>query len=309
MRGITLSVPAPTSVTKSRLLTHSIESRLANVGNIESNFKNMLGGKAVFPKLEKVLLANDADVAARGEVGFGKGFGKKDVLVMHAAYGIGAGIITDGKVLRTGAGGGVGEIGHCVPAIGRDEGRRQGLVPLDPQLDVFTCTCDGENHLEGFAGGDAIIRRLSASVGNFEAEPPAGLATLLEDPESSVAETLDALLSAISGPRPWRPGLEAVLDAANMIGRAIHTLNHLFKPEVVYLCGKLSEAGKPFLSEVEEGLAAIPSLDNYAVPIEFGTVQSEFDRRLIMVQGAAMTAVRATMPLITREDLEDIEFG
>lgn len=32
-------------------------------------------------------------------------------------------------------------------------------------------------------------------------------------------------------------------------------------------------------------------------------------RRLIMVRGAAMTAVRATKPLITREDLENIEFG
>lgn len=312
VRGITLSVPAPTSVTESKLLTHSIENRLASVGNIETNFKSMLGGKSVFPRLEKVVLANDADVAVRGEVGFGKGHGKKDVLVVHAAYGIGAGIVTDAKVLRTGAGGGVGEIGHCVPTIGRDEGSAHGLVPLDPNSETFTCECEAENHLEGLAGGQSIIKRLAASVGNFSTDPPEKLAERLEDPERNVAETLDLLLEAISGAdgsEVWRPGLEAVLDAANMIGRAVHTLVHLFRPETVYLCGKLSEAGDSFLTEVEAGFEATPALDNYTPPIELGRARSEVQRRLIMVRGAAMTAVRATWPLITLEDLESLEFG
>lgn len=272
----------------------------------------MLGGRALFPRLEKVVLANDADVAVRGEVGFGDGRGKKDVLVVHAAYGIGAGIVTDGKVLRTGAGGGVGEIGHCVPTIDRDEGSAHGLVPLKPESEVFACACEAENHLEGLAGGTAIVKRLAASVGSFSTDPPAELAKRLADPDRNVAETLDLLLAAIADTgdsKPWEPGLEAVLDAANMIGRAVHTLVHLFKPEAVYLCGKLSEAGEPFLNQVKEGFGATPALEEYTPPIEFGKARDEVQRRLIMVRGAAMTAVRATWPLITLEDLESIEFG
>lgn len=186
------------------------------------------------------------------------------------------------------------------------------MVPLDPESDVFACACEAENHLEGLAGGTAIVKRLAGSVGNFSSDPPEELAKLLAAPDRSVAETLDLLLQAISGlggTPPWRPGLEAVLDAANMIGRAVHTLTHLFKPEAIYLCGKLSEAGTPFLEEVRVGFTAVPSLNNYTPPIELGRARSETQRRLIMVRGAGMTAVRATWPLMTLADLEEVEFG
>lgn len=149
-------------------------------------------------------------------------------------------------------------------------------------------------------------------MGSFSTDPPAELAKRLADPERNVAKTLDLLLEAIADSKdsaPWEPGLEAVLDAANMIGRAVHTLVHLFKPEAVYLCGKLSEAGEPFLDEVKAGFAATPSLEEYRPPIELGKARSEVQRRLIMVKGAAMTAVRATWPLITLEDLESLELG
>lgn len=308
VRGVTLSVPAPTSATESRLLTHSIEARLASVGNIETTFRKMLGPRA-FTKLEKVVLANDADVAARGEVRYGDAYGKKDVLVVHAAFGVGGGIVTDGKVLRTGGGGGAGEIGHCVPIVRRDEGIAHGLVELDPDSEVFTCGCECQHHLEGLAGGEAIVERLAASTKRFGEEPPERLAELLANPDRNVAETLDELLAAVAGDEPWQPGLAALRDAAYLVGGAVHTLVHLFKPEAVYICGKLSEAGEPFLEAVEEGFEAVPPLDGYEPPIKLGTAQDEFMRRLIMVRGAAMTAVRATKPLITRADLENIEFG
>lgn len=307
IRGITLSLPVPVSTTEARTLTHSIEPSLANVASLEVTFKDLLG-KRRYPRLEKVIVANDADVAARGEIRYGNAYGKNDVIAIHAAYGIGAGIISQGRVLRSGAGGGLGEIGHCVPSMRRDEGVKHGLVALDPGEELFRCDCDCLGHLEAMAGGVAIVRRIAASRENLDDDPPPPLLDgLLEDPEVNMAQALDGVLQAATDSDPWRPGLEAVLDAAHMLGGALHTVAHLLRPEVIYLCGKLSEAGEPFLKMVAEGLRAPGSLENYEPTLELGKARNEFGRRLIMVRGAAMTAVRGTKPLITREDLEQIE--
>jgi predicted NBD/HSP70 family sugar kinase len=308
VRGITLSLPAPVSTTQSKVLTNSIENGLGNIENIEKHFR-LIFGEGRFSKLEKVIVANDADVSARGEVRYGNAYGMKDVVVIHAAYGVGAGIVTDGKVLRTGAGGGAGEIGHCVPRIARDEGVNQGLVPLDPEHGLFACACGCVGHLEAMAGGEAIMKRLVASRDSFASAPPGELAGHLADPNRSVSKTLDVLLGCVEGENRWEPGREAVLDAAHMIGGAAHTIAHLMKPEVIYLCGKLSEAGDPFLEVVEQGFDAPGCLQNYKPQLKLGKASSEFDRRLIMVRGAAMTAVRGTEPLITLEDLQERQEG
>lgn len=301
VRGITLSLPAPVSTTESKVLTTSIEKGLGTVGSIEVEFRRMLGSSR-YPNLEKVIVANDADVAARGEVRYGEAYGKRDVVVINAAYGVGAGIVVDGRVLRTGAGGGAGEIGHAMPRIVRDQGAEHGLVPLDPNQE---CKCGCLGHLEALAGGEAIIKRLAASLDEVSVAPPDKLGKLLKDPNSKLSDALDALLEAISGPRPWEPGLEATLDAAHLIGGAAHTLTHLLKPEAIYLCGKLSEAGAPFLEMVEEGFSEPGSLQNYPPSIDLGRATSQFGRRLIMVRGAAMTAVRGTKPLITKQMIRE----
>lgn len=306
IRGITLSLPAPVSTTQSKVLTKSIENGMGNIDSIEAHFKAIFGEEG-FPRLEKVILANDADVSARGEVRYGNAYGKKDVIALHAAYGIGAGIVTDGRVLRTGAGGGAGEIGHCVPRITRDKGADHDLVRLDPENEIYACVCGCVGHLEAMAGGEAIIKRLTSSLDSVKTPPPDELANLLRDPSRSVSEKLDALLVAISAPQPWEPGRQAVLDAAHMIGGAAHTLAHLFKPEAIYMCGKLREAGSPFLTMVEAGLGSPGSLENYKPEIALGKSRSEFDRRLIMVRGAAMTAVRGTEPLIDKEEIKKRE--
>lgn len=309
IRGITLSLPVPVDTPGARTLTTSIEPGLGNVVDIEAEFKKKLGPNR-YPKLEKVVVANDADVAARGEIRYGKAYGKQDVIAIHAAYGIGAGIISAGKVLRSSAGGGLGEIGHCMPAIKRDEGAAHGLVPLDPEDELFKCDCGCFGHLEALAGGIAIVRRIEASRRSDLAEPPPELvAEELEQWRSNPARCLEAVLKASFGSAPWIPGREAVLDAAHMIGGAVHTLTHLLKPEAIFLTGKLSEAGEPFLAMVEEGLRSPGSLQNYEPTIELGEARNEFGRQLILVRGAAMTAVRATKRLISREDLELLEIG
>jgi len=301
IRGVTLSLPAPVSTPQSKLLTKSIEVNLSVVPDISSYFKRALGKS--FTKLQKVVVANDADVAARAEVRYGEAYGQEDVVVVHAAYGIGAGVLAEGNVLRTGAGGGIGEIGHCVPRIFRDEGVQHQLVPLAGDGPLHTCACGHHGHLEALAGGESIVRRIKSSP-DVSPKPPEELAKLLRNPKASVAEQLDGILGVASGDDPWEPGRAAVLDAARLIGGAVHTLTHVLRPEAVYVSGKLSEAGDEFLAEVQTGFTACGPLTGYEPKIALGTAADQFGRRHVMVRGAAMTAVRATKSLIPVEEIE-----
>lgn len=302
VRGVTIGLPAPVSTTRSKLLTKSLETPLSSVPHIASSFEEGLGED--FTNLQKVIVSNDADIVARAEVRYGEAYGMKDVVVLHAAYGIGAGVLAEGKVLRTTAGGGIGEIGHCVPVISRDHGKRFGLLPLSIEHPVYKCACGHLGHLEALAGGSAIIKRLKHSPG-IEPEPPEHLTKLLKDEKANDADVLEGILDAAFGSAAWEPGRAAVLDAAHLIGGSIHTLTHLFRPEAVYLGGKLSEAGNPFLKEVQHAFTKCGPLTDYEPRIALGTAGSQFGRRHVMVRGAAMTAVRGTESLVDVERIKE----
>lgn len=302
VRGVTIGLPVPVSTTRSRLLTKSLETPLSSVPHIASSFEEELG--EAFTNLQKVIVSNDADIAARAEVRYGEAYGMKDVVVLHAAYGIGAGVLAESKVLRTTAGGGIGEVGHCVPVISRDHGQRFGLLPLSVEHPVYKCACGQLGHLEALAGGSAIIKRLRHSPG-IDPEPPEALSKLLKDERANDADVLEAILRASFGSPAWEPGRAAVLDAAHLIGSSVHTLTHVFRPEAVYLGGKLSEAGAPFLKEVQAAFTKCGPLTGYEPKIALGTAGSQFGRRHVMVRGAAMTAVRGTESLVDVKKIKE----
>jgi glucokinase len=87
-----------------------------------------------------VVVDNDANVAALGEVTYGAAIGAKDALMVTLGTGIGGGIILDGKVLR-GAHGFAAEIGHFTVQRG---GPR--------------CACGEDGHWEAIASGTALGR-------------------------------------------------------------------------------------------------------------------------------------------------------
>lgn len=81
-----------------------------------------------------VAMANDADLAAVGEATFGAGKGNRDVVYVTISTGIGAGIVTNGRLMRGRYSG--GEVGHSIVdrdhlAEGRDgtvEGQGSGTA-------------------------------------------------------------------------------------------------------------------------------------------------------------------------------------
>ena len=88
-----------------------------------------------------VILDNDANAAAYGELQVGAARGKREVFFVSLGTGIGAGLIINGKIYR-GAGGFAGEFGH---------------MTIDPE--GIECACGNIGCLETIASGPNIVRR------------------------------------------------------------------------------------------------------------------------------------------------------
>jgi len=105
-------------------------------GVIEAPLQAELEAKTDRP----VIVDNDANVAALGEVTYGAAQGARDALMVTLGTGIGGGIVMNGSVLR-GANGFAAEIGHITVERGG---------PM--------CACGERGHWEAIASGHALGR-------------------------------------------------------------------------------------------------------------------------------------------------------
>ncbi len=92
-----------------------------------------------FPSL-KIVLTNDANAAAIGEMIYGNARGEKDFILITLGTGVGSGIVSDGKLIY-GHDGFAGEIGHTV----YDPNGRQ-------------CGCGRKGCLETYASAGGILK-------------------------------------------------------------------------------------------------------------------------------------------------------
>jgi predicted NBD/HSP70 family sugar kinase len=109
-----------------------------------------------------LFLDNGAKTMGQAEMWFGAGRGARDAIVALLGTGVGAGVVTNGRLYR-GAASSAGEWGHTTVVIG---GRR--------------CRCGARGCLEAYAGAEAILDRAGISVEGTDEE--AALAGLLTDP-------------------------------------------------------------------------------------------------------------------------------
>ena len=97
-----------------------------------------------------VVLENDANAAAMGEMWMGAARGCVDVVSVTLGTGVGGGVVLDGKLWR-GAHGAAGEIGHTT---------------VDP-FGGLKCKCGNTGCLELFASATAIVRMARESLSRF----------------------------------------------------------------------------------------------------------------------------------------------
>jgi glucokinase len=176
-----------------------------------------------------VVVDNDANVAALGEVLHGAGRGRREVLVVTLGTGIGGGLVINGEVHRGGYGL-AAEIGHFT---------------VDP--DGPPCACGARGHWEAIASGSALGRRarewaargdapdvLARADGNVEA------VTGHEVGESAAAGDADAL---------------AILtEHAGAVALGLGGLVNILDPELIVISGGLVELGEALLGPLRAAL-------------------------------------------------------
>jgi predicted NBD/HSP70 family sugar kinase len=159
-------------------------------------------------------LTNDANAGALGERLYGAGRGVDDLIYVRLSAGIGAGVISGGRLI-TGSGGLAGEVGHLPVAPG-------GLV----------CRCGNRGCLETVAAAGPLLDLLHPTHGaDFGVE--------------------DLIAAANAGDAGCR---RVLADAGRALGLQLAGVCNVINPERVVIGGELSAAREPLLDGIRDSL-------------------------------------------------------
>lgn len=175
-------------------------------------------------------LDNDANCALLGEHWVGAARGAREAVCLTLGTGIGGGIVVDGRLVH-GASDAAGEIGHTTIEI---NGRR--------------CGCGNDGCLEAYASGPAIARR---AVEAIESGAASGLTDLVGGDLAAV--TAQTVYQAAAAGDPLAE--EVVKDTARYLGVGVANLLNLLNPEVVVICGGVTQAGDRLFTPLRREVA------------------------------------------------------
>jgi len=210
-------------------------------------------GQPLAEELESALhrpavVTNDVHAAAFAEVERGAASGASAALFVAVGTGVGGAFSLDGRI-RDGRIGVAGSIGHTA-APGRGD---------------RACPCGARGHVEAYAGGRGIERSYAERLGRLE--------TLHE----IAARARDG----------ERPAAEVIVEAAEVLGRAIGGAVNLLDPDLVVLGGGVPEIGPLYLDALRRAVRAEAMLPDQA-PL----VRAEMGANATVI-GAALMASRA----------------
>ena len=154
-----------------------------------------------------VVLENDANAAAMGEMWLGAARGCRHVVCVTLGTGVGGGIVLGGKVWR-GAHGSAGEIGHTT---------------VDP-FSGLKCKCGNTGCLELFASATAIVRMARESLAQF--------------PQATLnVEDLTAEKVYLAGHKGDELALSVFRRAGRYLGIGLSSLMSVIDPEIIVING------------------------------------------------------------------------
>ena len=163
-----------------------------------------------------VFVENDSRAMTYGEYICGIGNNEKNMLFLNVSWGLGMGMIIDGK-LSYGKSGFSGEIGHF------------------PMLDNnHICQCRKTGCLETGASGSAAHRIVMQKLSEGRAS------ILSETLKKNGHISIDDIIRAVNEEDVL--AIEVIEEIGRTLGRAIAGLINLFNPELVVIGGKISEA-------------------------------------------------------------------
>ncbi|PWT90962.1 MAG: ROK family protein [Blastocatellia bacterium] len=169
-----------------------------------------------------VLLENDANAAAVGEMWLGAARGYSNVICITLGTGVGGGIVLDGKLWR-GADGSAGEIGHTT------------VEPFSGP----PCKCGNHGCLEVFASATAIVRMAKEDFDKY--------------PHSTLGlDGLTALKVYNAGIAGDKLSIDVFKRAGRYLGVGLANIITLLGPEVIVIGGGAANGWSLFEEEMME---------------------------------------------------------
>lgn len=199
--------------------------RAVNLGWDVFNIPQVLGQYLDVP----VRAANDANVAAFGEMWQGGGKGHADMVAVTLGTGVGGGIIVGGSIL-TGATGAGGEIGHI--HIEDDE----------PEA----CGCQNHGCLEQYASATGVVRLAARRLAQDQ-EP-----SVLRGGELSAKAVWDAVKEKDE------VAVQVAQQFGEYLGKGLAAVAAVANPEIFVIGGGVSKAGEVLFDYIR------PAYEKYA---------------------------------------------
>ena len=221
LTGIGIGLPGPVDFSKGTVLSPPIMpgwDRFPIIPTLQKSFT-----------LANIVVDNDVNLMALGEITQGAGKGARNLIFLKIGTGIGAGIISDGKIYR-GAKGCAGDVGHiCVDKNG----------PI--------CSCGNAGCLEAVAAGPAIAER-----GRIEAV--SGSSSILKKYYDRNGGKILAENVGDAAREGDPAAIEIIRSSGEIIGDVLAGLVNFYNPEMIIIGGGVSNIGNLLLSSIRQGV-------------------------------------------------------
>lgn len=205
-------------------------------------------------------IENDTRAMTYGELIAGAGQNFRDFLFINVSWGIGMGIVIDGK-LHYGSNGFSGEIGH-----------------INAYNNELMCHCGKKGCLETEVSGRAIQRQFLKRLQDGEVS---SLSRRINNGEH--IDITDIIRAAREDDTL---SIELIESMGTELGRQLANLINIFNPEAVIIGGALAGAGDNLLSPISQAIR------KYALRLASRSVQISFStlREKVGITGACMLA-------------------
>jgi glucokinase len=188
-----------------------------------------------FTELKVIVLTNDANAAAMGEMIYGGARGMKNFVMFTLGTGVGSGLVVNGEMVY-GHDGFAGECGHTM------------LVP-----DGRLCGCEAHGHLEAYCSAPGMKRTAFELLAYYNATD-----SMLADKSYNELDSKMIFEAAAAGDKIAQEVFEIT---GEYLGQGLADTVHHLSPEAIFLFGGPTAAGdlifKPTKEAMEEHLLPI----------------------------------------------------
>jgi len=183
-----------------------------------------------------VYFNHDSKVRTFAEQHFGLAKNKKNVLMLQADWGLGLGIIINGK-LYAGRSGFSGEFGHLPIA---DNG--------------VLCSCGKQGCLETIVSATAIARMAKEGIKN-------GNSSLIEALVKGDLDKVDISTVTQAANAGDQFAISLFSDVGHWLGRGIAYLIQIFNPELIIIGGRVAEANQFIMAPIQQAIHTYSNRD------------------------------------------------